>query len=126
MTHTELFNAVQAYFDALYKCDLVLFDQVFDERCSLFDGDEGVITVDPIAEYRNVIAARTSPSSKGQIREDEIIMIDWLSSVSALVKVRLRIHQNIFVDHLCFVKGPEGWRIVAKVWHLENVKDCPS
>ncbi|WP_245433233.1 MULTISPECIES: nuclear transport factor 2 family protein [Rhizobium] len=38
------------------------------------------------------------------------------------MKVRLRIHSNVFIDHLCFVKGIEGWRIVAKVWHLETVR----
>lgn len=122
MSNTDLLRAVQNYFDALYTCDLVLFDQIFDKHCSLFDADEGVIAVDPIAGYRNVIAKRIPPSSKGQIREDEIIMIDWLSKVSALVKVRLRIHQNVFLDHLCFVKGAEGWRIVAKIWHLESVR----
>ena len=123
MSSTDLLKAVQIYFDALYACDLALFDEVFDEHCSLFDADEGVITVDPIARYRDVIANRIPPSSTGQPREDEIILIDWLSDVSALVKVRLRIHQNVFVDHLCIVKGTEGWRIVAKVWHLECVGD---
>jgi hypothetical protein len=27
---------------------------------------------------------------------------------------------NVFVDHLSFVDGPDGWQIVAKVWHLES------
>lgn len=123
MPNTELLTAVQTYFDALFTCDLALFDKVFDNNCSLFDADEGVIAVEPIAQYRNVIADRIPPSSKGQKREDEIMMIDWLSDVSALVKVRLRIHQKVFLDHLCFVKGIEGWRIVAKIWHLESFKD---
>jgi hypothetical protein len=119
---TELLNAIQTYFDALYACDLSLFDQVFHPASSLFDADEGAITVDPIADYRQVIAKRESPASRSQEREDEIILIDWLSPAAATVKVRLRIHANVFVDHLCFVKGTEGWRIVAKVWHLECVK----
>jgi hypothetical protein len=53
-------------------------------------------------------------------------MIDWLSEVSAVVKVRLRIHERVFVDHLSFVKGDEGWRIVAKIWHLESVRGATS
>ncbi|WP_245294348.1 nuclear transport factor 2 family protein [Rhizobium aegyptiacum] len=119
---TELLDAIQIYFDALYACDLALFDQVFHPACSLFDADEGRITVDPIANYRQVIAKRVSPASRAQDREDEIILIDWLSPKAATVKVRLRIHANIFIDHLCFARGAEGWRIVAKVWHLESVK----
>ncbi len=119
---TDLLNAIQTYFDALYACDLALFDQTFHPACSLFDADQGAITVDPIADYRQVIAKRVSPASRAQDREDEIILIDWLSPSAATVKVRLRIHENVFVDHLCFVKGIEGWRIVAKVWHLESVQ----
>lgn len=119
---TELLDAIQTYFDALYACDLLLFDKVFHPASSLFDADEGAITVDPIADYRQVIAKRESPASRAQDREDEIILIDWLSPAAATVKVRLRIHANVFVDHLCFVKGGDGWRIVAKVWHLETVR----
>lgn len=118
----ELLTAIQTYFDALYTCDLSLFDQVFHPASSLFDADGGEIAVDPIADYRQVIAKRESPASRSQEREDEIILIDWLSPVAATVKVRLRIHTKVFIDHLCFVKGIDGWRIVAKVWHLERVK----
>ncbi|MDC9813718.1 nuclear transport factor 2 family protein [Rhizobium binxianense] len=115
-----MLSAIQIYFDALYACDLELFDRIFHPACSLFDADEGAIAVDPIAGYREVIAKRMSPASRAQPREDEIILIDWLSDVSAAVKVRLRIHENIFIDHLCLVKDKDGWRIVAKIWHLER------
>lgn len=118
---TELRTAIQTYFDALYACDLSLFDKVFHPACSLFDADEGAITVDPISDYRQVISQREPPKSREQRREDEIILIDWLSPAAATVKVRLRIHANVFVDHLCFVKDINGWRIVAKVWHLERM-----
>ncbi|MBP2448472.1 nuclear transport factor 2 family protein [Rhizobium leguminosarum] len=118
--NTELLSAIQIYFDALYTCDLALFDRVFHPACSLFDADEGAIVVDPIAAYRQVIAKRISPSSCSQPREDDIILIDWLSDASATVKVRLRIHENVFIDHLCLVKDKDGWRIVAKIWHLER------
>jgi hypothetical protein len=118
--NTELLSAIQIYFDALYTCDLALFDRIFHPACSLFDADEGTIAVDPIAAYRQVIAKRISPSRRSQPREDDIILIDWLSDASATVKVRLRIHENVFIDHLCLVKDKDGWRIVAKIWHLEK------
>lgn len=119
--NAELLDAVDLYFRALYHCDLEMFDKVFHKSSSLFDADEGKTAVDPIADYRKVISKRTPPASTGQKREDEIIMIDWLSERCATVKVRLRIHQNVFVDHLCFVKGEDHFRIVAKLWHLERV-----
>ncbi|MDH3471470.1 MAG: nuclear transport factor 2 family protein [Acidimicrobiia bacterium] len=119
----ELARAVQTYFDALYLCDANLLDQVFHPSSSLFDADQGAIFVEPIASFRQAVATRVSPASKGQDREEEIVMIDWLSPKCATVKVRLRVHQEVFVDHLCFVKGGIGWQIVAKVWHLETALD---
>ncbi|MFT2090551.1 AtzH-like domain-containing protein [Paraglaciecola sp. 2405UD69-4] len=120
MRAQDLNEAVNTYFDALYHCDTTLLDKVFHPSSSLFDVDEGKLLVDPIANFRQDVATRPSPASVGQEREQEIIMIDWLSKDCATVKVRLRAHSNIFVDHLSFVKDADGWCIVSKVWHLER------
>ena len=117
----DLFSAVQTYFDALYECDTQKLNAVFHPASSLFDGDEGKIFVEPIESFSDDVGGRVSPASKGQAREDEILMVDWLSPLSAVVKIRLRAHQNVFVDHLGFVKGPAGWKIVSKIWHLERL-----
>jgi hypothetical protein len=121
MKNEALLNAIQTYFDAIYFCDVNLLDQVFHPSSSLFDVDEGSILVDPIASFRDDVNTRPSPASKEQKRQEEIIMIDWLSENCAMVKLRLRAHNNVFVDHLSFVNGDNGWCIVAKVWHLESV-----
>lgn len=113
----ELSNAVELYFQALYECNLEKFDQVFHSASSLFDSTEGVLTVMPIAEYRAIIEKRTSPKSAGQKRDDELISADFLSKDAAVVKVRLRIHKKIFVDHLNFARTNGKFQIVAKIWH---------
>ena len=117
---TELLDAVQMYFDALYYCDVEMLNKVFYKTSSLFDADEGKVFVEPISSFSADVGGRTSPASKNQAREDEILMVDMLSPVSATVKIRLRAHENIFVDHLGFVKGEGGWQIVSKIWHLEQ------
>ncbi|TBN58596.1 DUF3225 domain-containing protein [Glaciihabitans arcticus] len=119
-TDTELLEAVDVYFRALHACDTALLDGVFHPASTLFDVDEGVITVDPYPAWREVVANRVSPASVGQERDDEVLLVDWLSDDAAVVRVRLRVLDSIFVDQLSFVRGPEGWRIVAKVWHLET------
>ncbi|MCF6194230.1 MAG: nuclear transport factor 2 family protein [Kangiellaceae bacterium] len=123
MRNQQLLEAIEIYFDAIYYCDVKLLDIVFHKESSLFDVDEGSVLVDPIASFRQNVENRPSPASRKQDRAEEIIMIDWLSSMCATVKVRLRAHNNIFVDHLCFVDGEDGWRIVSKVWHLESTID---
>ncbi|MEP2781108.1 MAG: nuclear transport factor 2 family protein [Pseudoruegeria sp.] len=120
---SALMVAVQSYFDALYHCDVDLLDQVFHPSASLFDADEGRIFVDPIACYRDTIFRRTSPAQSNAVRQDEILYVDSLSEVSATVKVRVRIHNDIFVDHLMFAKEGNAWRIVAKLWSLQKQLD---
>ncbi len=121
MRNKALLDAIEIYFDAIYHCDVEKLDSVFHSSASLFDVDQGSVFADPIASFRHDVDNRPSPASANQKREEEIIMIDWLSSDCATVKVRLRSHDNIFADHLCFVNGENGWQIVAKVWHLESV-----
>ncbi len=116
----ELHDAIDVYFRALHACDVTLLDSVFHPASSLFDVDEGPVVVDPFPAWREVVAARPSPASVGQERDEEILAIDWLSEKAAVVRVRLRVLDSVFVDHLSFVDGPDGWQIVAKVWHLES------
>ena len=110
-------QAVDLYFQALHECDLVKFDRVFHPSASLFDSTSGVFTAMPIAEYRQVIAQRRSPESAGQERDDQLISIDLLSADAGIAKVQLRIHDNVFVDHLSLVCIDGKFMIVAKVWH---------
>ena len=117
---TELLSAVDVYFRALYACDVSLLDQVFHPASSLFDVNEDVVTVDPFPAWRAVVGARKSPLSVNQERDEEIVGVTWLSEKAASVHVRLRVLDSVFVDHLSFVDGPDGWQIVAKVWHLES------
>lgn len=120
---TDLQNAVQTYFDALYFCDTKKLNEVFHKNSSLFDVEQGKVFVEPIASFSKDVGGRVSPASKGQEPEAEILMIDWLSPACATVKIRIRAHNNVFVDHLGFVNGEDGWQIVSKIWHLEKVID---
>lgn len=116
-----LIDAVQIYFDSLYYCDTEKLNSVFHKSSSLFDADNDDIFVESIASFSRDVGGRVSPASKNQVREDEILSIDWLSPASAVVKIRLRAHQNVFVDHLGYLLGNNGWKIVSKIWHLEKI-----
>jgi hypothetical protein len=120
-THSSLTDAVQIYFDALYECNIEKLNSVFHETSSLFDVDNGKVFVEPIDSFSRDVSTRISAQSKNQVREEEILMIDYLSQKCATVKIRLRAHQNVFVDHLGFVYGENGWKIVSKIWHLEKL-----
>jgi len=116
----ELSEAISVYLDAIYYCDVDRLNEIFHDKSSLFDADEGEIFVDPIASFKSDVGQRPAPAGINQARRDEVISIDWLSDLSAVVKLRLQSHDNVFVDHLSFLKGLDGWKIVCKIWHLEG------
>jgi hypothetical protein len=115
-TISELEKAAQQYFDVLYTCDLDQFDALFHPSCQLFTVKDGHETVLPLDRYRSIVAARQSPASVGQPREERLDSILTLSAEAALIAVSVRIHDKRFKDHLGLVRGPDGWRIVSKVY----------
>jgi len=104
----DLLAAIETYFDAIHDCDTDKLNAVFP------------VFVESIESFSRDVGGRVSPASAGQAREAEVLMIDHLSPISATVKIRIRAHQNVFVDHLGFVLGADGWQIVSKIWHLER------
>ncbi len=63
---------------------------------------------------------RPSPAAAGQQREEEVVAVLWLSADCATVHVRLRVLDEVFVDHLSLVGERDSFRIVAKTWHLDR------
>ena len=123
---TDLLTAIETYFDAIHHCDTEKLSSVFHPQSSLFDADDGTVFVEAIESFRRDVGGRVSPASTGQAREAEVLMIDFLSPISATVKIRIRAHQSVFVDHLGFVLGADGWQIVSKIWHLESTVDADA
>jgi len=120
----ELLAAIETYFDAIHFCDTDKLNAVFHPQSSLFDADNGTVFVEPIESFSRDVAGRASPASAGQPRQAEVLLVDFLSPISATVKIRIRAHNSVFVDHLGFVLGENGWQIVSKIWHLERTLEA--
>jgi len=120
----DLLAAIDTYFEAIHHCDVAKLNAVFHPQSSLFDADNGTVFVEPIDSFSRDVAGRLSPASKGQALKAEVLLIDFLSPLSATVKIRIQAHQSVFVDHLGFVLGKDGWQIVSKIWHLESTVEA--
>jgi hypothetical protein len=120
---SELYAAVQCYFDILHECDLSKFDHLFHPACQLFTVVEGAELLLSASEYRDVLVKRASPISVGQPREESIIASYDLSESIAMVKVRVRLGEKVYRDHLNFVRAGTNWKLVAKLYALEESGD---
>lgn len=113
----EVADAVQVYLDMLYTCDATLADAVFHERAQLCTIEDGAPLFRSVAEYREILRGRTSPSSMGAEREEHLVTIDLSSSTQAMVKVLSRVNQSVFSDYLTMLKLAQEWRIVSKTYY---------
>jgi len=112
------------YFEVLQTQDMRLFDEVFHKDCVLYSQQDDLLVVRPFAVYRDMVAARQSPASMGSPRDEQVLGVDVLSSSMVLVKVRLRLFNNIMEDHLNLMKHEGQWMIYAKHFYRVGVVEA--
>jgi len=124
--HGELLAAVSQYLEMMYDGDLTRFDAVFTPTAQLHGVQGGQVRVLPAAEYRKLLSSRPSPKSKNAPRQQEILLFDMASSSQALVKVRVRIDDVLFVDYLSYHLIAGAWLVTAKSFHVERRFEATS
>lgn len=121
-----LLEAVERYLALMYDCDISRFDQVFAPSAQLHGLRDGVLNIIPAADYRKRLAARSSPQSKNAPRLQEVLLVDFASPTQAIVKVRVRIDTQQYLDHLSWHCIDGEWRITAKSFHVERTYDATA
>ena len=109
------------YFDAMHTQDMEKFDRVFHKDVVLYSAQTGELNLRPYDVYREAVVNRESPQSKGEARNDKIIMIDEISDTAALAKVQLEMFGGVMQDYLNLIHIDGRWQIISKIW--ERVGD---
>lgn len=109
------------YFDAMHTQDMEKFDRVFHKDVVLYSAQTGELNIRPYVIYREAVVNRESPQSKGEARNEKIIMIDEISDTAALAKVQLEMFGGVMQDYLNLIHIDGRWQIISKIW--ERVGD---
>ena len=121
-----LLEAVERYLTLMYDCDVARFDEVFAPSAQLHGLRDGELRLIPAADYRNNLASRPSPQSKNAPRLQEVLLVDFASPTQAIVKVRVRIDTQQYLDYLSWHLIGGAWRITAKSFHVERVYEAAA
>jgi hypothetical protein len=113
-------SVVQRYFDLMYDCDVSRFDDVFHPTAQLHGVVNGTLNVWPASTYRDILSTRTPPSQVHAPRAEQVLLSDAVSDDQVMVKVKVRIHDREFIDHLCMLRIEGNWRITSKTFHLAS------
>ena len=115
-----LLDAVERYFALMYDNDVSRFDQVFAPSAQLHGLRGGELKLIPATAYRSNLASRPSPQSSNAPRLQEVLLVDFASPTQAIVKVRVRINTDQYLDYLSWHCIDGAWRITAKSFHVER------
>jgi hypothetical protein len=115
-----LLAAVDAYFETMFDADLARLDRLFAPTAMLHGLRDGALRVLSAADYRSLLASNPSPKAKGAPRQQEVLLLDFAATEQALVKVRVRIDQLLYLDYLAFHCIDGAWRLTAKSFHIER------
>jgi hypothetical protein len=114
-------SAINGYFDLMYDADDNKFRDVFHDASLIHGLRDGALAAWSAAQFREVMRNRPSPAAKKSPREQEIISIEQIVPDLAIAKVRVRISQIGFVDHLIFHRIDGTWLVTAKAFHVARV-----
>lgn len=122
MTNKTAIEAMLSdYFDAMHTQDMEKFDRVFHKDVVLYSAQTGELNIRPYVIYREAVVNRESPESKGEARNEKILMIDEISDTAALAKVQLEMFGGVMQDYLSLIQIDGRWQIISKIW--ERVGD---
>ncbi len=117
MTNKLAIEAMLAdYFDAMHTQEMEKFDRVFHTNVVLYSAQTGELNRRPYDVYRDAVVNRESPQSKGEARNDKILMIDEISDTAALAKVQLEMFGGVMQDYLTLIHIDGRWQIISKIW----------
>jgi hypothetical protein len=123
MTDAGAYAAVAAalseYFDGLYYSDSARLARVFHPKAHYVCPTEHPLVYRTMAEYFPIVDARPSPASRGEIRRDRILSIEFGGPAVAFVRAECAIGARHFTDFLTLVRVEDRWQIMSKVFHFD-------
>jgi hypothetical protein len=114
-------SAINGYFDLMYEADDDRYLEVFHSTCLIHGIRDGKLTAWSASEFRDVMRSRPSPAAMKSPREQEILSIEHTARELAAAKVRVRIGQICFIDHLILHRIDEKWLVTSKAFHIAQV-----
>lgn len=105
------------YFDGLYYSDTDRLARVFHPLAQYVCATDGSLLYRTMGEYFPIVAARPSPASRGEVRQDRILSIEFAGPVTARAVLNCAMGDRFFTDWLTLVRLDGRWQVISKVFH---------
>ncbi|MDO9374264.1 MAG: nuclear transport factor 2 family protein [Ferruginibacter sp.] len=104
----------QFYFKGIYKGDLDLLNQVFNEGALLFGDVKGQPYAKTLEVYLEGVKNRVSPQHSGKPFKGDILSIKVINSI-AIAEVAVKMYEFNYQEFLSFHRIDGKWLLVNKM-----------
>ena len=111
-------TAINRYFELMYHANDQLFEDVFHPASLIHGVRDGHLVAWSAADFRELMRNRPAPAAMQSPRDQAILSIEHTASDLAAAKVRVRIGQTCFVDHLILHRIGNEWLVTSKAFHV--------
>lgn len=112
----DVTNVMTGYFDGLHHADTRRLAQVFHPDARYVNMIEGDYMNKSLDEYFAMVDKRTPPASRGEVRDDRILSIQFGGTRMAFVRASMAMMDREYLDFLTLSRDRHGWRIMSKVF----------
>jgi len=113
-------SEAETYLRALHEGDVDRLRAVFLPEANLYASIDQTLTSMTLSAYLELVSGRPSPASQGHAPSGRVLSIDPSGPDSAVVKASVSVPPKTFVDLLSYLRINGRWRIIAKVYHVED------
>ena len=116
MDYNNVRNAIQTYLDACYEGDAEKMSSIFHNAAHFYQhADDGSLIDWSKDDFIKRIKDRGPAKVPDYPRQDEVLLVDFTGEKSVIVKLKLRIGNNLFTDMLGFMLLEGKWWIISKM-----------
>ena len=112
----DVADIMSGYFNGLYHADTKRLADVFHPDARYVNMIEGDYMNKSLSEYFDMVEQRTPPASRGEVRADRILSIQFGGPRMAFVTASMTMMDHEYLDFLTLTRDQHGWRIMTKVF----------
>lgn len=113
-------RVVWLYLNALHDGDVNGLARAFAPTSALYASTDGEATALAIDTWLDRVRNRKSARDSGHEARNRILSVE-VEGDMAMAKVSSAFPPKAFTDYLSLVRTRDGWRIVAKTYHTEDL-----
>ena len=112
---SDVEHVAKIYASALWMSDVETLRSIFHERCNLYGVESGELDEYSLEQWLSIVGAREPGVGEAEF---QIIDVSCVASELAMVTLNCEVVGRKFTDGLSLPKFNNGWKVVAKTFHI--------